>query len=110
MPRILVLSPEPARARMAGMGIRACEIARHVRSAGHPTTLAAPGDPEEAPAWLREGGVAVERLEGATLGALAARHDGAVVSGHVSNDLFRCAAPLPTCSSSPTAITATATP
>ena len=96
MSRILVLSPEPARARMAGMGIRACEIARHLAAAGHSTTLAAPGDPAEAPEWLGSSGVAFERLEAAALAPLAARHDGAVVSGHVSNELFRAAAPIPT--------------
>ena len=63
MSRILVLSPEPARARMAGMGIRACEIARHLSAAGHATTLAAPGEPSEAPGWLGSAGVSVERLE-----------------------------------------------
>lgn len=78
------------------MGIRASEVARHLASAGHEVTLAAPGDPSEAPAWLAEARVAVERLDGATVGALAARHDGAIVSGHVSNELFRRAAPLPT--------------
>lgn len=96
MTRILILSPEPARARMAGMGIRACELARHVSAAGHATTLAASGDPSEAPAWLGSSGVVVERLDPGTLAALAARHDGTIVSGHVSNDLFRCAAPIPT--------------
>jgi len=96
MSRILVLSPEPVRTRMAGMGIRACEIARHLAGAGHSTTLAAPGDPADAPGWLRSPGVTVDRLDAAALALLAARHDGAVVSGHVSNDLFRSAAPLPT--------------
>ena len=96
MSRILVLSPEPARARMAGMGIRACEIARHLSAAGHATTLAAPGEPSEAPRWLGASGVSVERLDAGVVASLAARHDGAVVSGHVSNDLFRSAAPIPT--------------
>jgi glycosyltransferase involved in cell wall biosynthesis len=96
MSRLLVLSPEPVRARMAGMGIRACEVARHLRGAGHDATLVAPGDPREAPEWLCARGVAVERLESGTIGPLAARHDAAVVSGHVSNDLFRSAEPLPT--------------
>lgn len=77
------------------MGIRACEIARHLAVHGHRTTLATPGEPAEAPEWLGSSGVAVERLD-ATLASLAARHDGAVVSGHVSNDLFRSAAPIPT--------------
>lgn len=96
MSRILVLSPEPVRDRMAGMGIRASEIARHLARSGHAATLLTPGDPGEAPGSLREAGVAIGRLTAGDLGAAAGRHDGAVVSGHVSNDLFRSAPPLPT--------------
>lgn len=96
MSRILVLSPEPARSRMAGMGIRACEIARHLAAVGHAATLAAPGDPAEAPAWLGAAGVKVERLQVDGLHTLVSRHDAAVVSGHVSNDLFHSAPPVPT--------------
>jgi len=96
MSRLLVLAPEPIRVRMAGMGIRAAEIARHLALAGNSVTLLTPGPPEEAPDALRVPGVSVARLETTALGALAGRHDGAVVSGHAANALFRNAPPLPT--------------
>ena len=63
MSRILVLAPEPIRPRMAGMGIRAAEIARHLSLADHPVLLLSPGDPAEAPAWLTEAGVRVSTPE-----------------------------------------------
>lgn len=40
--RIVLLCPDPIGAQMRGMGIRYSEIARALRDAGHPVTLAAP--------------------------------------------------------------------
>lgn len=96
MSRILILAPEPIRPRMAGMGIRAAEIARHLSLADHPVLLLSPGDPTEAPAWLTDAGVRVERLDPDRLAVEVKRSDAAIVSGHVANDLFHRAAPLPT--------------
>jgi glycosyltransferase involved in cell wall biosynthesis len=96
MSRLLVLAPEPIRPRMAGMGIRAAEIARALAVANHPVTLVSPGDPAEVPAWLLDLGVRPERFDPDRIAHLASRHDAAVVSGHVANELFSRAAPLPT--------------
>ena len=96
MSRILVLSPEPVRVRMAGMGIRASEIARHLARAGHVVTLLSPGDPLDAPTSIQESGVSTRRLTPDDLDSATRANDGAVVSGHVSNDLFRSPAPIPT--------------
>ena len=96
MGRILVLAPEPIRDLMAGMGIRAAEIARHLSLADHPVTLVTPGDPAAAPAWLGEAGVRVVSFESSSLARLAANHDGAIVSGHIANDFFHLAPPIPT--------------
>ncbi len=96
MSRVFVLSPEPIRDRMAGMGIRAAEIARHLSLADHPVTLATPGPADAAPVWLREAGVRVVECDPSRIGALAAGHDAAVVSGHAANDFFHGAEPIPT--------------
>lgn len=96
MSRILVLSPEPVRAKMAGMGIRATEIARHLARAGHAVTLLSPGEPRDTPVRLREPGLSIRKLAADELESAVRAHDGAVVSGHVSNDLFQSAQPIPT--------------
>ena len=84
-PRIAVLAPEPIRPRMAGMGIRALELARAL-SAEFGARLLVPNDPAEA----REVAVGIE-VAPARRGSLAAAAEGAgaaVVSGHAANDWF----------------------
>lgn len=84
MSRILVLSPEPVRPRMAGMGIRALRVAEQLGRAGHDVVLASPS-PEELP--LRGAGRVVlaetgEALDRSDLFAIA------VVSGHAGRELL----------------------
>ena len=83
--RVSVLAPEPIRARMAGMGIRALELAKAL--AGElDVRLIVPNDPVEA----REvaGSVAVVGAAPGGLAAAARGAEAAVVSGHAANDWF----------------------
>ena len=91
MRRVVVLAPEPIRPRMAGMGIRALELARAL-SSEFDARLLVPNSAEEA----REaaGEVPVEAVESG-LGAAAARADVAVVSGHAANAWFRSVPAVP---------------
>ncbi len=89
---VAVLAPEPIRPRMAGMGIRALELARAL-TADFEVRLLVPNDPAQA----REvaGGVEVaaaplDRLPQAARGAEAA-----VVSGHAANSWFHAVPDLP---------------
>jgi len=84
MSRVLVLSPETVRARMAGMAIRALAVARTLARAGHEVTLACPGGVEEgsAPSPL-----ATLDSKGGGFAARSSRFDLAVVSGHALETL-----------------------
>ncbi|MFI5182438.1 MAG: glycosyltransferase [Thermoanaerobaculia bacterium] len=83
MNRVLVLSPEPVRRRMAGMGIRALRIAEHLGRAGHDVVLASPA-PEEVPLH-GAGRVVVSETREAL--RRAEEFQVAVVSGHTGKDL-----------------------
>ena len=91
-PRVLVTSPEPVRARMAGMGIRASEIARNLALAGIPVRLATPGGVAEAPSFLAAAGVLV-----IPFGEALARRDqsAAIVSGHAANPVLDAGLDVP---------------
>ena len=84
-PRIAVLAPEPIRPRMAGMGIRALELARAL-SAEFPVRLLVGNDSGEA----REvaGSIEVASAKEGELAASARGVDAAVVSGHAANAWF----------------------
>lgn len=83
MTRVLLVCPEPlGHGQPAGIGIRFVEMAKVLRADGHTVTLMTPdSDPPIAPASLL---------------AASERHDVAVVQGHVANELFAHAKPLPT--------------
>ncbi len=91
MKRVVVLAPEPIRPRMAGMGIRALELARAL-SSDFDARLLVPNSAEEA----REaaGEVPVETVASG-FGTAAVRADAAVVSGHAANAWFRAAPGVP---------------
>ncbi|MEP6993343.1 MAG: glycosyltransferase [Acidobacteriota bacterium] len=80
-----VLAPEPIRERMAGMGIRALELARAL-SAEFAVRLIVPNDASEA----RElaDGIAVVRAENGSLKTAAAGVQAGVVSGHAASGWF----------------------
>jgi glycosyltransferase involved in cell wall biosynthesis len=82
---IAVLAPEPIRPRMAGMGIRALELAR-VLSREFETRLLVPNEPREAQEVAGD-----LRIVGAPAGRLAeaaGRASAALVSGHAANSWF----------------------
>ena len=84
MSSIAVVAPEPVRPKMAGMGIRALELARAL-SAEHDVRLLVPNSLEEARGAA--GGVPVAALAAAE--ELARGFSAAVVSGHAATDWLR---------------------
>jgi len=90
--RVVVLAPEPIRPKMAGMGIRALELARALHGE-FDARLLVPNDPAEAAAVAS--GVPVEHAPMDRLAAAAAKADAAVVSGHAANWWFHQVSGLP---------------
>ncbi|MCA1611365.1 MAG: glycosyltransferase [Acidobacteria bacterium] len=90
--RVVVLAPEPIRPRMAGMGIRALELARALQ-AEYDVCLLVSNDPEEARAVA--GGVPVQTAPAGALAAAAKGAHAAVVSGHAANWWFHQAPGVP---------------
>ncbi len=90
MRRVALLSSEPIRPRMAGIGIRYVELARRLPAvAGIETLLVSPAAEEEMAAVLgAAGGVAVRRFERGRLREILAGCDAAVAQGQLGNDLL----------------------
>ena len=98
MRRIALLSSEPIRPAMAGIGIRYLELARRLPAAAGgevATVLVSPADPAEARAALAAASpvaaaadVEVRRFQRGGLAALLADCDGAVAQGQLANDLL----------------------
>lgn len=85
--RVALISSEPVRRRMAGIGIRYFELARRLpAAAGVEVVLVHPGDPADAPEDL--GGVEVRRFERGRLAEILGDCDAAVAQGHLANDLL----------------------
>ncbi|MEA2618544.1 MAG: hypothetical protein QOE72_4327 [Chloroflexota bacterium] len=76
MSRVLVVSHDLVRRRMAGPGIRHYELARELRSAGHEVTLSAPGGSD-----LDLGDLAVVDQDPATLRRACDGHDVVLTQG-----------------------------
>lgn len=91
--RVLILAPEPVRPKMAGMGIRALELARSLRDGGFDVTLLVGNDAAEATSAA--GDVPVRRVPPGELGAAADKADAAVISGHAANWWFHQAPEVP---------------
>ncbi len=82
MSRVLVLSPEPVRGRMAGMGIRALRIAEQLHRAGHDVLL---GSPSPDPAF----DAGVPSVDSGRAGfAEGNEFDVAIASGHAGGRLL----------------------
>ncbi len=94
MTRILLLSSEPIRPRMAGIGIRYLELAQRLAAAGLAVVLASPAAAEESAGMLPPG-VERRRFERLRLAELAAGCDAAVAQGQLANDLLLAAPALP---------------
>ncbi|HEV7506103.1 MAG TPA: glycosyltransferase family 4 protein [Thermoanaerobaculia bacterium] len=87
MTRIALLSSEPIRARMAGIGIRYLEFARRLPREEIDVVLFSPALPEEMARLGGLGGVEVRHFERGRLAALLGDCDGAVAQGQLANDL-----------------------
>lgn len=83
--RVVILAPEPIRPKMAGMGIRALELARVLRGEFDVRLLVA-NDFDEAASVA--GDVPVVAAKPGQLAAAAVDADAAVVSGHAANWWF----------------------
>jgi len=86
MTRVALLSSEPVRPRMAGIGIRYLEFARRLPAHGLEVVLVSPAEPEETAA-LGIPGVEVRRLERGRLAAVLGDCGAAVAQGQLANDL-----------------------
>ena len=87
MTRIALLSSEPIRSLMAGIGIRYLEFARRLPAHGIDVVLVSPAEPEETVALGGLGSVDVRRFERGRLAAVLGDCDGAVAQGQLANDL-----------------------
>jgi glycosyltransferase involved in cell wall biosynthesis len=85
--RIALLSSEPVRARMAGIGIRYLELARRLPRPGIEVVLVSPAEPAETKALPGLEGIDVRRFERGRLASLLADCHGAVAQGQLANDL-----------------------
>jgi hypothetical protein len=90
---VAVLAPEPIRPRMAGMGIRALELARAIGRELE-VRLLVPNDPSEAKEVAPEVDV-VHAPPTGDLSAAASGAQAAVVSGHAANYWFHQVPDLP---------------
>jgi len=85
--RVALLSSEPIRPQMAGIGIRYLELARRLPRAGLEVVLVTSGEPEEVPE-SPGADFAVRRFERGRLAELLADCDAAVAQGQLANDLL----------------------
>ena len=106
MKRVALVSSEPVRERMAGIGIRYLELARRLPAVGVETVLVSPAPPEESERALEaaeqaeegagEGGAgeavgrpaAVRRFAAGELPRLLADCDAVVAQGQLGNDVL----------------------
>ena len=84
MTRIALVSSEPLRARVAGIGVRYLELARRLPREGIEIVAVSPAAPEETP--LAPG--ATRRFQAGRLPELLADCDGAVAQGQLANDVL----------------------
>jgi glycosyltransferase involved in cell wall biosynthesis len=92
MTRVALLSSEPVRARMAGIGIRYLELARRLPRPGLEIVLVSPAAAHEVPAVPAE----VRTFVPGRLRELLADCDAAVAQGQLANDLVLAVPELPT--------------
>jgi glycosyltransferase involved in cell wall biosynthesis len=92
MTRIALLSSEPVRERMAGIGIRYLELARRLPRPGVDVVLISPARVAEVPPVPGE----VRTFEAGRVRELVADCDAAVAQGQLANDLVLACPELPT--------------
>jgi len=87
MTSIALVSSEPIRPRMAGIGIRYLELARRLPAYGFEVLLLSPADPAEAAALGLDGARAA-RFERGRAAVLLAGRDAVVAQGQLANDVL----------------------
>ncbi len=85
-PRVAILSSEPIRPRMAGIGIRYAELARRLPGLGVEVRLISPAAPEEMLAAVPLAASEVARFERGRLGELCAGCTSILAQGQLGND------------------------
>jgi glycosyltransferase involved in cell wall biosynthesis len=88
MTRVALLSSEPVRPLMAGIGIRYLELARRLPAPGVEVVLVSPAAPEETAGLSGLGGTDIRRFERGRLAAVLGDCDAAVAQGQLANDLL----------------------
>jgi glycosyltransferase involved in cell wall biosynthesis len=88
MTRVALLSSEPVRPLMAGIGIRYLELARRLPAPGVEVVLVSPAAPEETAGLSGLGGTDIRRFERGRLAAILGDCDAAVAQGQLANDLL----------------------
>jgi len=89
MTRIALLSSEPVRPLMAGIGIRYLELARRLPAYGFEVALVSPADPEETSTLgLDARAVSVRRFERGRLQEILGDCQAGVAQGQLANDLL----------------------
>lgn len=92
MSRVALLCSEPLRERMAGIGIRYLELARHLAAAGQEVVVVSAGEVGEVPPLPAE----VRAFGRGSLAQLLGDCDAAVAQGQLANDLLLECPELPT--------------
>ncbi len=92
MTRVALVSSEPVRERMAGIGIRYLELARRLPREGIEVVLVSPAATDEVPAVPGE----VRTFDGARLREQLADCDAVVAQGQLANDVVLACPELPT--------------
>jgi glycosyltransferase involved in cell wall biosynthesis len=95
MTRVALLSSEPVRPLMAGIGIRYLQFAHYLPEQDLDVVLLTPAEPAESALLLRPGTL-VRRFERGRLAELTADCDVAVAQGQLANDLLLEVPRLPT--------------
>jgi hypothetical protein len=83
MRRVALISSEPVRPRMAGIGIRYFELACRLAERGFDVRLVSPAEPDE----MAVPGVEVRRFERGRLAEILQGCDAAVAQGQLANDV-----------------------
>jgi glycosyltransferase involved in cell wall biosynthesis len=94
MTRIAIVSSEPIRPRMGGIGVRTIEIVRQLSSRGHDVRLVSPAEAAESRAAL-PADVEARPFESARLVRDLAGCDCALAQGQLANDLVLCDPGIP---------------
>ena len=87
MTRVALVSSEPVRSRMAGIGIRYLEFARRLPAHGVDVVLVSPADPQETRELGGLAGVDVRSFERGRLASVLGDCDAAVAQGQLANDI-----------------------